>query len=570
MTKNLRKYKTFASARAEIFTPSEADVSVSQDTIFKSIGKKIDQVDLLYVKSVLVTTGINGNDDVFLVDEMWKARNTPVLKPFNWMHNEENIIGVMYATSCRDLNGKSIATDEYNAPFEIVTEGAIYKLIFPEKAEEIESKAKAGKLFVSMESWFDDYDYAFFNGDKFEKLIQRDSSTAFLDSYLRAKGGNGKIDVEGTTYRIGRVLRNLTFGGCGFVWTPANQRSDILEVGDSGADTDSPAANVVVSNDAESFLESILCTANSKLKLNNVVFSSVNKEEKMSDSKELSLTRGDLHATVQNALEDREKAQAAKAEVDGLKVRAEQLVAEKDKLTQANTALNDQVKTLIAEIDEQREAVNELVDSLAEAFSEAPPEIAKIDSVTDGDSAFKAKISWIQESMASLIVKACAATKLEADLAQVRARAREEEVAKLLGGLNLSESNMKIFKDKAVRMDDVTYAEWFAEKQILLGLHVSAESEGKESYQQDDFGNDVQVGKGPGSFPRTPRQKISGSNADKILDNVEVEKGVNLSGATTVNANDEDPIGKEAKSLAELIYTPKAKTKVSAQVEEEV
>jgi len=45
------------------------------------------QPDLLFMRSLLVSTGSNKNDDVFLPDEMWKARSTPILKPVDWEHN---------------------------------------------------------------------------------------------------------------------------------------------------------------------------------------------------------------------------------------------------------------------------------------------------------------------------------------------------------------------------------------------------------------------------------------------------------------------------------------------------
>src|SRR6185436_8942860 len=53
--------------------------------------------------------------------------------------------------------------------------------------------------------------------------------TAYLDKHLRACGGGGKfIDPDsGNEMRIGRVLRSITFGGCGLVDHPANKRSVI-------------------------------------------------------------------------------------------------------------------------------------------------------------------------------------------------------------------------------------------------------------------------------------------------------------------------------------------------------
>ena len=52
-----------------------------------------DQIDLYYLESVLVSTGWNKNDDVFMSEATWEARSTPEDKQFNFMHNENDIIG---------------------------------------------------------------------------------------------------------------------------------------------------------------------------------------------------------------------------------------------------------------------------------------------------------------------------------------------------------------------------------------------------------------------------------------------------------------------------------------------
>lgn len=558
----IRKFKTIALAKTQIFEPDQKVIASSSDVISKSIGKKINQQDLLYTKSVLVTTGINGNDDVFLIDEMWKARHSPILKPQNWMHNDTNIIGVMYSAEPYDLNGKHITANQWDDPFEIVVEGVVYKLTFPDKAKEIEARAKSNELFVSMEAWFDSYDYAFFKDGKFNSLIQKDSSTSFIDAHLRSKGGTGIIEVDKEKFRVGRALRNLTFGGNGFVFVPANDRSLILEVGDSNKDSAVVASD---GNDIESYLKPILCAqAHNKLHGRSiVVFSSVKKEENvMPHDIASNLTVGDLH----NVLDEREKAKASIAEVDALRVRAEQVTAEKEKLSQANAELAQANEALKVEKDVMAKAVDKLVDELTEALAEAPPEIARIDKVTDGDSAFDAKIAWIKESTASLLDQACVAAKLEKELAEAKILARSKEVADLFGSLKLTEAQLKVLQNKASKMSDDEYMEWFAEKQLIV--------KAGESYAQPDLGNDVQNGKGPGSFPKTPMHKISGGkteSAEDVLSRVEVEKVPNLTGASNSTENtDKNPVLEETRSLAAYIYEgskPRTANKKSDPVE---
>jgi hypothetical protein len=204
------------------------------------------QPDLLYMKSVLVSTGKNANDDVFLPLEMWKARATPNLKPVDWEHNtgfeliktpgeelkdnkkivaDNQIIGVMHNSYVADKNGNTITEElaradgfQIPAEFDIINEAVIFKYIFPTVAARIIKEAQEGKLFVSMEAWFNGFDYRVGS-----KIVARNDETVFLDRFLRANGGVGIYQGQ----EVGRVLRNIVFGGVGIVARPANKDSVI-------------------------------------------------------------------------------------------------------------------------------------------------------------------------------------------------------------------------------------------------------------------------------------------------------------------------------------------------------
>jgi hypothetical protein len=76
-----------------------------------------------------------------------------------------------------------------------------------------------------MECFFKGFDYGLLNKSTGEfKVLARNSETAFLTKFLRAYGGLGEHD----NYKIGRVLRNITFSGKGFVDKPANPDSIIF------------------------------------------------------------------------------------------------------------------------------------------------------------------------------------------------------------------------------------------------------------------------------------------------------------------------------------------------------
>src|SRR5690606_38589211 len=66
--------------------------------------------------------------------------------------------------------------------------------------------------------WFSGFDYRVGN-----RIIARNDETVFLDKYLRANGGAGVFNGQ----EVGRVLRNIAFGGVGIVSRPANKDSVI-------------------------------------------------------------------------------------------------------------------------------------------------------------------------------------------------------------------------------------------------------------------------------------------------------------------------------------------------------
>ena len=73
-------------------------------------------------------------------------------------------------------------------------------------------------FYISFECVF----YTLFLGEY--KVLARNDNTAYLTKHLRAYGGSG--EHEG--YKVGRVLRNITFSGKGFVDKPANPDSIIF------------------------------------------------------------------------------------------------------------------------------------------------------------------------------------------------------------------------------------------------------------------------------------------------------------------------------------------------------
>jgi len=225
-------------SQASVAYVSQASVSQKTDAQKDVVVKKLiagksnpEQHDLYYLESVLVSTGWNKNDDVFTAESAWAARSTPEDKQFNFMHDENDIIGHITDAYIIDKEGKKISADTEDAPsdFDIITEAVLYNSwTDPENRERmtnIIAEIEEGKWFVSMECLFSDFDYAMVSPKGEGHLVARNEESSFLTKHLRAYGGEGQF--EG--YTVGRALKNIAFSGKGLVSNPANPRSIILD-----------------------------------------------------------------------------------------------------------------------------------------------------------------------------------------------------------------------------------------------------------------------------------------------------------------------------------------------------
>lgn len=190
--------------------------------------------DLYYVQSILVSSSWNRNDDIFDRKEIWMARKTPEDKPTNLEHDENTIIGHIVSNWTIDDNGQILPEDIdpeiLPDKFHIVTGSVIYKSYstaeLRERASKLIAEIEQGTKYVSMECYFNGFDYGLIDKNNGEyKVLSRNNDTAYLTKYLRAYGGQGEHD----NYKIGRVLRNITFSGKGFVDKPANPDSIIFQ-----------------------------------------------------------------------------------------------------------------------------------------------------------------------------------------------------------------------------------------------------------------------------------------------------------------------------------------------------
>lgn len=223
LTNNVVSFSLFADVR-----PNLALADILPPTQF---------LDLFYFEDILVSSGWNGNDDIFGVGELWKAKSTPLLKKIDYMHDETDIIGVMCKVRAKSFDGTDISfestADMLPKDLDLHVGGYLYKMWKDEKlqARMDDILANINDWCVSMECTFPNFDYGVITPNNEHFIIPRNDQTSFLTKHLRIYGGSGQY--EG--YKIGRYLRDFIFTGKGLVKNPANKRSVITNTEFLGA-----------------------------------------------------------------------------------------------------------------------------------------------------------------------------------------------------------------------------------------------------------------------------------------------------------------------------------------------
>lgn len=308
----------------------------------------IGDFDLYPFESVLCSTGRNENDDIFLKEELWKAKNTAVGKKINFMHNETDIIGHMVSTRALDIEGNNLSyllpDEDVPNQFDLVSCGLLYKIWddpkLQERMDSLIAGMETGNWYVSMECLFPTFDYGIISAAGQQYVIPRNEETAMLSKYLRRYGGSGKYE----NYSIGRILRNLTFSGKGIVDNPANKRSVILN-------TVSQFMGTAASLDIFNVTENII--------MDPVLTVSKEKYEALADEVK------NLKAEAKVAAE-----KAVQAQIDTAKAKVTQLESELSASKEVTKANEDKVKTLTAEATALNDKYSKAIEELAKVHKE--------------------------------------------------------------------------------------------------------------------------------------------------------------------------------------------------------
>lgn len=386
-----------------------------------------NQIDLYYIKSILVSTGWNKNDDVFDPQQTWAARKTPEDKQFNFMHNENDIIGHITGCYVVDRNGNKLeASSDDKAPqeFDIITEAVLYNSwINPDNRErmtKIISEIEEGKWFVSMECLFAGFDYAIIDQTGKSRVIARSEESSFLTKHLRAYGGTG--EYEG--YKIGRSLRDISFSGKGLVSKPANPRSIILDSSKAFSVNEQYSISTVSKGDFN------MSDTNLEKQLADLPSESAASQEENKTVKAESETVNNEFAEKVSALESSlaEKDLALKTSEEKIAALEATLSAKEKELSEVSAAMQDMQKK-----EKDRMRKDKLVKAGFED-AEADDSLPLYDALSD--EAFDAVVAAMKKKWGAMKDKMMKEEKKEMDseasVASETTEAQEEEVTEEL------------------------------------------------------------------------------------------------------------------------------------------
>jgi hypothetical protein len=327
-----------------------------------------DDPDIHHVYSILVSTTWNKNDDVFDKAEVWSAKNTPKFKPTNLEHDEKQIVGGIIdnwvVNDSFELIAENSEPNDLPDHYHILVASVIYKQwqdpAYRQRALDLIEEIEANQKYVSMECVFNGFDYAVIGPDNKHHVIARNNETAFLTQHLRSYGGTGSYQE----HQVGRLLRNITFSGKGFVDRPANPESVIFDKN-----------KVFEFNNASISSKNTLFNDNGVLtKVDNYNHSDLQESNNMSNEI-LSDQITDLKTALDSAqAENKELAdKLAEANVEkyeqSIKEQAEQLAVKAEQIetltTDLETAQNS-VSDLTGSIEESKEACAKFESQISE------------------------------------------------------------------------------------------------------------------------------------------------------------------------------------------------------------
>ena len=516
--------------------------------------------DLYYVQSILVTSNWNKNDDVFNAAEVWAARKTPEDKPTNLEHDEKTIVGHIISNWAVDENGKvldeTMAAEDLPEKFHIITGSVIYKAYTdPElkmRSQSLINDIESGQKYVSMECYFKGFDYGLLDTQGKLKVVARNADTAFLTKHLRAYGGTGTHE----DYQIGRVLRDITFSGKGFVDKPANPESIIFNKED--------LTKIMYANEQKKpVLEKTGVLKSNKISNSQNDGVHMNLETEITQLQQtMASIKSDYDINLETSKSQIEQLKSVNSE---LKQELDKTMSNQEEISKANEAKVSELEAQVAElksVNEQAEAAKTEIVAETEAKTAEHAETLKAK-----EAELTSKSEELEEIVKELAMYKEEKAKLEKEMKKNKRMATLVEAGMSQEEAEKTESTL----DSLTEEQFETIANTF--KDSLVAKHTKMHKEEEEKKEKEAKAEDeTEAGMPPALKEALEKKKKKEEQSDatentseevdaSALDDVELEEDADLSVGSEVS----EEVENTRAALVEFVYNRLGKTNTKGE-----
>lgn len=552
--------KLLDSSKSHITFSSLAFPAIEPEVIRNNFtsSASYDDDDLYYVQSILVTSNWNKNDDVFNAAEVWAARKTPEDKPTNLEHDEKTIVGHIISNWAVDENGKvldeTMAAEDLPEKFHIITGSVIYKAYTdPElkmRSQSLINDIESGQKYVSMECYFKGFDYGLLDTQGKLKVVARNADTAFLTRHLRAYGGTGTHE----NYQIGRVLRDITFSGKGFVDKPANPESIIFNKEDL-------TKIMHAEEQKKPVLEKTGVLKSNKISNSQKDGVDMNLETEITQLQQtMASIKSDYDVNLETSKSQIEQLKSVNSE---LKQELDKTMSNQEEISKANEEKVSELEAQVAEL----KSVNEQAEAAkTEIVAETEAKTAEhVETLKAKEAELKSKSEELEEIVKELAMYKEEKAKLEKEMKKNKRMATLVEAGMSQEEAEKTESTL----DSLTEEQFETIANTFKDSLIAkMSKEEEEEKKAKETKAEDE----TEAGMPPALKEALEKKKKKEEQSDatentseevdaSALDDVELEEDADLSVGSEVS----EEVENTRAALVEFVYNRLGKTNTKGE-----
>ena len=448
-----------------------------------------------------------------------------------------------------------MAAEDLPEKFHIITGSVIYKAYTdPElkmRSQSLINDIESGQKYVSMECYFKGFDYGLLDTQGKLKVVARNADTAFLTRHLRAYGGTGTHE----NYQIGRVLRDITFSGKGFVDKPANPESIIFNKEDL-------TKIMHAEEQKKPVLEKTGVLKSNKISNSQNDGVHMNLETEITQLQQtMASIKSDYDINLETSKSQIEQLKSVNSE---LKQELDKTMSNQEEISKANEAKVSELEAQVAElksVNEQAEAAKTEIVAETEAKTAEHAETLKAK-----EAELTSKSEELEEIVKELAMYKEEKAKLEKEMKKNKRMATLVEAGMSQEEAEKTESTL----DSLTEEQFETIANTF--KDSLVAKHTKMHKEEEKKEKEAKAEDETEAGMPPALKEALEKKKKKEEQSDatentseevdaSALDDVELEEDADLSVGSEVS----EEVENTRAALVEFVYNRLGKTNTKGE-----